>query len=878
MEDIMHDIRWSTPGQLHGADLAVVPGTSYRLELLISANHNEHRQWDITLDDGLQAVDGLKSLGIEGTAEGNSYDQGRSVNYRYDFVADDPKFEVRLGQFFGGGSGGDQNPIWQALTLHQTNEDPSIAELDGDLIQGYVPGSPNVAIDVAPAATVTDPDGSFGGGSLTVTRTSGGEPVDLLTVRAQQGGTGLDGGTNEVRVGGTTIGVMASGGIPGQDLVINFNANATAARVTTLMPLLEFGMIGNGGASHSKALEVQIDDGSGGVATANTAITLTLPGGVTTTWTGAVSDDWFNAGNWTGNVPGAADKARFSNSDLAGAKEKSPDLGAKTANVSTVAFASTADGFDITAKTSNSVTGPAVMNVEVINTGDFPELGGVTDGLEMWFDAADIDAGNNGSVGDPGNGQVVQTWRDRSGNNHHATLARDNPVVLGNSLNGLPAVEAVGEEYWNVPGSTFIKTTFSVFRAGNNRTTWDNHGATLNRRSGRGSNWLFENNNTTLHGNQYPAGAWKNGQQLSSPFNMGSINEFMIFTVEVNGNDTGGREHYLGRSDHSQTDIELAEVIAYNRTLSAGERQAVESYLGAKWGIGGGGGNPATDTASWLKVWDAIDAGEETTGPIGGANVVNYASDQEVSFDYAGGGGDFAANHSVGSINDPANGPGGFVFTAGQILAEVYDGTNHTIASINSASGRNTTGAPVNAPDASTFVSLANMGTNGGTQFPGTRHNGVPAPGGGDSYGVVMSGVLLVDNTNNPGNQWTFGIYADDNAQIRVDLDGDGVLEGNLTGLGGETVANEGGCCGVRIGTTVTLADGYYKFETVFTEGGGGDYGEFFYAPGRPGFNNTNYALIGDDRHGIEAGQLESGPVTGGDNYSVRGQAFLQFT
>ncbi|MFP6667640.1 MAG: hypothetical protein VB876_10020, partial [Pirellulales bacterium] len=256
MEDIMHDIRWSTPGQLHGADLAVVPGTNYRLELLISANHNEHRQWDITLDDGLQAVDGLKSLGIEGTAEGNSYDQGRSVNYRYDFVADDPKFEVRLGQFFGGGSGGDQNPIWQALTLHQTNEDPSIAELDGDLIQGYVPGSPNVAIDVAPAATVTDPDGSFGGGNLTVTRTSGGEPVDLLTVRAQQGGTGLDGGTNEVRVAGTTIGVMVSGGIPGQDLVIDFNANATAARVTTLMPLLEFGMIGNGGASHSKALEV----------------------------------------------------------------------------------------------------------------------------------------------------------------------------------------------------------------------------------------------------------------------------------------------------------------------------------------------------------------------------------------------------------------------------------------------------------------------------------------------------------------------------------------------------------------------------------------------------------------------------------------------
>ncbi|MFP6668260.1 MAG: hypothetical protein VB876_13155, partial [Pirellulales bacterium] len=850
------------------------------------------------------------------------------------------------------------------------NSAPSIAELDGDLIQGYVPGSPNVAIDVAPAATVTDAEQSLSGGHLKVTRTSGGEGVDLLTVRAQQGGTGLDGGTNEVRVAGTTIGVMVSGGIPGQDLVINFNANATAARVTTLMPLLEFGMIGNGGAAHSKALEVEVDDGNGGVTTANTAITLQLPGGVTTTWTGAVSDDWFNAGNWTGNVPGPADKARFSNSDLAGAKEKSPDLGADTANVSTVAFASTADGFDITAKTANSITGPAVMNVEVINTvegsatltpntligyafnvsdnagdirlgniginggngilnqdgtpdpgalisqitidgndrihyendGEFingnggrnaqgfrqsedaslpglnqndnfatafvgeiviPDLnngqpynvefgthrsddpaqiwvdrnqnglfehgqalnfdpggvsgpygdmvvnrdccgngwqtiqlspgaykyaavmlergggsqieptvnlngqgrltvqpgqmnglfqsvakdpgvnpgndtnnwlkvwdaidegdettgilgganvvnyasdtevsfdyggggnfgvnrglssinsngpgggggpiaggdnysvradgylqfdnagtytiamgsddgrqlslteafegsapnfagfsdvhgqvtaqssspGGVSDGLEMWFDATDIDAGNNGAAGDPQPGQRVDNWRDKSGKNHHATRATQDPVVLGNKLNGLPVVEAIGEEYWNVPGNTFIKTTFSVFRAGANRTRWDNHGATLNRRSGRGSNWLFENNNTTLHGNQYPQNAWKNGQQINSPFNIGSINEFMVFTVQVNANDTAPREHWLGRSDHSQTDIEMAEVIAYDRVLSAGERQAVESYLGAKWGVGGGGGNPATETAAWTKVWDAIDEG-----------------------------------------------------------------------------------------------------------------------------------------------------------------------------------------------------------------------------------------------------------------------------
>ncbi|MFP6666243.1 MAG: hypothetical protein VB876_02965, partial [Pirellulales bacterium] len=41
---------------------------------------------------------------------------------------------------------------------------------------------------------------------------------------------------------------------------------------------------------------------------------------------------------------------------------------------------------------------------------------------------------------------------------------------------------------------------------------------------------------------------------------------------------------------HSQTDIEIAEVIAYDRVLSNEEREAVEAYLSGKWGIAGGGG------------------------------------------------------------------------------------------------------------------------------------------------------------------------------------------------------------------------------------------------------------------------------------------------
>ena len=70
----------------------------------------------------------------------------------------------------------------------------------------------------------------------------------------------------------------------------------------------------------------------------------------------------------------------------------------------------------------------------------------------------------------------------------------------------------------------------------------------------------------------------------------------MLLTVEVNQNDTGPREHYLGRSDHSQSDIEVGEIISYDRVLTDAERISVEEYLSEKWGIAygssaGGGAN-----------------------------------------------------------------------------------------------------------------------------------------------------------------------------------------------------------------------------------------------------------------------------------------------
>jgi hypothetical protein len=195
----------------------------------------------------------------------------------------------------------------------------------------------------------------------------------------------------------------------------------------------------------------------------------------------------------------------------------------------------------------------------------------------------------------------------------------------------------------------------------------------------------------------------------------------------------------------------------------------------------------------------------------------------------------------------------------------VYDGTHNSMSTADAARGSNVTGAPTNPRDNPNDdrLSLANLGSSGSSPFPGQAN--VPVPGGGDYYAVFLTGLLAVNNANNPSQLWTFGTYSDDNSRIRIDLDRDGILEGSLTGVGGisgETVAYQGSCCGTVLGPMVLIPDGVYAFEAAYTEGWGGDYGAFFYAPGNPTFSTTNYALIGDPRLGISLTTPEPGTLT----------------
>ena len=125
LEQIMADIRWANNGlgQTLRADLNVLTGRQYKLQILISGNQAENRRWDISLD-GLQAVDEITSLGLSGTP----YSVNQSVVYTHTFTAPDNQLNIVMGNLFGINDGGDRNAIWQGLTLEDVTPTSVIPE------------------------------------------------------------------------------------------------------------------------------------------------------------------------------------------------------------------------------------------------------------------------------------------------------------------------------------------------------------------------------------------------------------------------------------------------------------------------------------------------------------------------------------------------------------------------------------------------------------------------------------------------------------------------------------------------------------------------------------------------------------------------------
>lgn len=287
----------------------------------------------------------------------------------------------------------------------------------------------------------------------------------------------------------------------------------------------------------------------------------------------------------------------------------------------------------VTLSNFNSYDGQTVVSEGTLRLGSgaLP-----TDGLAAWFDAS-VDVTTNG--GD------VSAWADRSGNGHDGTLTNGSPTLASNQIGGRPAVQfrkADGDDYLTLAGEFVAKDIYMVWRSANpsDPTKFDYYGGILGAKSGRGSTFITQRNDTTMHSNQYPLAVSRNGSVLPSPFDMSPVDEFMLLKVVVNDNNPGPKLYQIGRIDGYSFSIDVAEILAYDHVLTAAEEDLLGVYLAQKYGL----------TTSYSgQARNSIPDGS-TVAIAGGATFdVNGTSETIGALADYGGSGGIVTNNAAGS-------------------------------------------------------------------------------------------------------------------------------------------------------------------------------------------------------------------------------------
>ncbi|MFC4348627.1 DUF4347 domain-containing protein [Kordiimonas lipolytica] len=221
-------------------------------------------------------------------------------------------FTLTLNDGDGTANGGDEDTA-ATFTLTVTPNPPVISNVDGDSFT-FTEGDSATLIDVSSNATLTDADSAnFDGGNLTATFQSGGQAAEDLLTFDTSGTVSLAGTTagSNVSVGGTIVGTLGNNIAAGNDLVVNFNTDATPARVQDLLRAIQYDNTGGDNPTDGdRVVRVTIVDAGTDPASGSADITInvdpvndnptgaTLPTDVTVTEDTA-SDVDLSAANFT---------------------------------------------------------------------------------------------------------------------------------------------------------------------------------------------------------------------------------------------------------------------------------------------------------------------------------------------------------------------------------------------------------------------------------------------------------------------------------------------------------------------------------------------------------------------------------------------------
>ena len=271
----------------------------------------------------------------------------------------------------------------------------------------------------------------------------------------------------------------------------------------------------------------------------------------------------------------------------------------------------------------------------------------ITGGLQLWLDASDMDGNHLPDVaqGMPPftDGQTVNTWLDRSGNNNHAT-GTNQPLYLTPVHNGNPVVQFDGEDDQLAFPRVDAVSVFVLNRAREGVKDLGGliglNGADKGIRRGTFTGlgqlgWRGLQGNTTTDMNPddftFPDGSEFRVDGVET--DLDTVGEFHTVTAIRGGGvqPVNVLGFYVGTREYNG---EYAEVLVYDRALDRGEQVQVENYLATKWA------NPiAVGPLPTRFTWNRDDSGDwndssnwsPLQGPSNGINDTTIFGDKITS-------------------------------------------------------------------------------------------------------------------------------------------------------------------------------------------------------------------------------------------------------
>jgi|GEM_PF-2380097 len=272
-------------------------------------------------------------------------------------------------------------------------------------------------------------------------------------------------------------------------------------------------------------------------------------------------------------------------------------------------------------------TATTILLLTTLSIGYAQSPGGVSGGgaNELWFDAAQLTLNN---------GDLVATWTDMSGNGNNAVPTKYiwRPTYNTGQINGRPSVVFDGVNDQAMTGSiaaleTNTITHFTVFDGspanhigwvfGGNYTT-NSQFVTVYRSNATIYNWIRPSAAAvaTTHTNnsayQIINGIWDGGAGTVSSYKDGG--DFQT-NSSVSAAPTGSNYYRIGANPSGPGNYYfnggIAEIITYSKVLNTAERQIIENYLSAKYGIA-----VVSDMYAYQAThsYDVIGIGQEADG------------------------------------------------------------------------------------------------------------------------------------------------------------------------------------------------------------------------------------------------------------------------